>query len=126
MSLSVDLTRLTDEQRWLTAIMDVLTALFLCTLLYDPRVKARVSARIQAPPVGSTASPVSVWFTIILSALNRPLCSLTVLSQVLTLLTIGNVTSTLIIGIITESLQRASITSGTRQLAKLLLFGASR
>jgi hypothetical protein len=45
---------------------------------------------------------------------------------VLTLLTIGNVTSTLIIGIITESLQRASITSGTRQLAKLLLFGASR
>jgi hypothetical protein len=35
----VDLTRLTDEQRWLTTVMDILTTLFLCTLLYDPKSK---------------------------------------------------------------------------------------
>jgi hypothetical protein len=36
MTRTLDLTKLTQEQLWLATVLDFLTTLFLCTLLYDP------------------------------------------------------------------------------------------
>jgi hypothetical protein len=41
MTVTLDLTKLTAEQQWLATILNMLTTLFLCTLLYNPTAPVR-------------------------------------------------------------------------------------
>jgi hypothetical protein len=41
MTVTLDLTKLTAEQQWLPTVLNVLTTLFLCTLLYNPTAPVR-------------------------------------------------------------------------------------
>jgi hypothetical protein len=45
LSLSLDMTKLTSEQRWLATALDVLTAVFLSALLYDPESQVHSTHR---------------------------------------------------------------------------------
>jgi squalene cyclase len=104
MTVTLDLTKLTAEQQWLATVLNVLTTLFLCTLLYNPTAPVR---------------------PIITSSADRRQASLTLplFVQAVTPNAVWGLTRVTLMYIISTSIQRASIAAVTRQLTTVLLYG---
>jgi hypothetical protein len=84
LSGSIELTALDGEQEWLSVVLQLLSVLFLCTLLYDP---------------------------------SQP--SLLGLARSMGVVALGSI----VLGMVGDIIQRASISSVVRYLAKVILLG---